>query len=148
MGTIYNKAIMFKRKYPGGVIWRLKKHCDILEGHLNPGEKVDFVFAGQKNESFIDIFHTCVVVLTNERILIGTKRVLWGYFLTSITPDLYNDLTVYQGLLWGKIIIDTIKEEVTVTNLSKRGLTAIETSISEMMLREKKKYGPKDIKKK
>lgn len=147
MGSVYNKAIMYKRKYPGGVIWRLKKHCDIVEKHLNPDEKVEFVFAGQKNESFADIFHTCVIAITNKRIIVGTKRLLWGYFLTSITPDLYNDLTVYQGLIWGKVVIDTIKEEVTVTNLSKRGLSAIETNITEMMMREKKKYGKKEIKK-
>ena len=147
MGQVYNKAVMFKRKYPGGVIWRLKKHCEVVEQHLNPGETVEFVFAGQKNDSFVDIFHTCVIALTNKRIIIGTKRLLWGYFLTSVTPDLYNDLTVYQGLFWGKIIIDTIKEEVIVTNLTKKGLNAIETNISEMMMREKKKYGPKEAKK-
>ena len=147
MGKVYNKAILFKRKYPGGIIWRLKKHCDVIEKHLNRDEKIEFVFAGQKNDSFADIFHTCVVVLTNKRILIGTKRVLWGYFFTSITPDLYNDLTVYQGLLWGKIIIDTVKEEVTVTNLSKKSLSAIETNINEIMMREKKLYVQNDKKK-
>ena len=144
MGKVYDQALMFRRMYPGSVVWRLKKHCDIVEKHLNPGEKIDFVFAGQKNDSFIDLFHTCVVVLTNKRILIGTKRLLWGYFLTSITPDLYNDLVVYQGLVWGKIIIDTVKEEVTVTNLSKKGLDPIETNITEMMMREKRKYKTND----
>ena len=147
MGKVYNKAIMFKRKYPGSVVWRLKKHCDVIEKHLNKDEKVDFVFAGQKNESFVDLFHTCVICLTDKRIIIGTKRLLWGYFVTSITPDLYNDLTVYHGLIWGKVIIDTVKEEVTVTNLTKKGLSAIETSITEMMMREKKKYVQNEKKK-
>ncbi len=140
MGKVYDMANLFRKKHAGGVIWRLKEHCNIIDKHLNPGEEVKFVFAGQKNEKFYDLFTTCVVVLTNKRILIGQKRVFWGYFLSSITPDLYNDLFVYQGLIWGKVKIDTIKEAVTISNLPKSGLDEIETNITEMMMREKQKY--------
>lgn len=140
MGEVYLKALEFKYKYRGGIMWRLQKHCEVIEKHLNPGEEVNFVFAGQKNDKFYDIFTTCVVALTNRRILIGQKRPIWGYYLSSITPDLYNDLFVYHGLLWGTIKIDTVKEEVTITNLPKTGLDPIETNITEMMMREKKKY--------
>lgn len=140
MGKVYDMANLFRKKYSGGIVWRLKEHCDIVEKHLNPGEEVVFAFAGQKNEKFYDLFTTCAVVLTNKRILIGQKRVFWGYFLSSITPDLYNDLFVYQGLVWGKIKIDTVKEEVTISNLPKKGLDDIETNITEMMMREKQKY--------
>ena len=87
------------------------------------------------------VFSTCVVALTNKRILIGQKRVVFGYFLSSITPDLFNDLEVYQGLIWGKITIDTIKEVVAISNLSKKSLPEIETNITEYMMEEKKKYG-------
>ena len=118
MGQVYDKALEFKRKHPGGVVWNLKDHCNVVEKHLNHGEFV-----------------------TNKRILIGQKRVVWGYFLSSITPDLYNDLFVYQGLIWGKIKIDTVKEEVAISNLPKSGLDEIETSITEMMMEEKQKYG-------
>lgn len=144
MGQVYDKALEFKKKYRGGIVWNLKKHCEVVEKHINPGEKVMFAFAGQKNDKFYEIFQTCVVVLTNKRILIGQKRVCWGYFLSSITPDLYNDLLIYQGLLWGQIKIDTVKEEVTISNLPKSGLDAIETNISEMMMEEKQKYGKKE----
>lgn len=140
MGEVYNKALKFKRIHRGGVVWNLRSHCEVVEKHLNPGEEVIAAFAGQKNEKFYEIFTTCVVVLTNKRILIGQKRVAWGYFLKSITPDLYNDLLVYQGLIWGKITIDTVKEVVTISNLPKSGLDEIETSISEMMMAEKQKY--------
>ena len=140
MGEVYNKALKFKRIHRGGVVWNLRSHCEVVEKHLNPGEEVIAAFAGQKNEKFYEIFTTCVVVLTNKRILIGQKRVAWGYFLKSITPDLYNDLSVYQGLIWGKITIDTVKEVVTISNLPKSGLDEIETSISEMMMAEKQKY--------
>lgn len=144
MGEVYKKALEFKKKHHGGIVWNLKEHCNVVEKHLNPGEEVRFAFAGQKNENFYELFQTCVVVLTNKRILIGQKRVVWGYFLSSITPDLYNDLLVYQGLIWGKIKIDTIKEEVTISNLPKSGLDDIETEISEMMMEEKKKYGKEE----
>ncbi len=140
MGIVYDKALFFKYKNPGGITWNLRNHCEVVEKHLNPGEEVIFAFSGQKNDKFYDIFTSCVVVLTNKRILIGQKRVFWGYFLSSVTPDLYNDLFVYQGLFWGKIKIDTVKEEITITNLPKSGLDDIETNITEMMMAEKKKY--------
>ena len=95
MGHVYDCALNFKRKHPGGIAWRLKKHCEVVEKHLNPGEEVKFAFAGQKNSKFYELFFSSVIVLTNKRILIGQKRVVFGYFLSSITPDLYNDLLVY-----------------------------------------------------
>ena len=49
-------------------------------------------------------------------------------------------MQVYQGLLWGKITIDTVKEVVVITNLSKDSLREIETEITEFMMEEKKKY--------
>lgn len=45
------------------------------------------------------------------------------------------------GLIWGKVTIDTVKEEVVITNLAKDSLREIETEISEFMMEEKKKYG-------
>ena len=139
--NVYEMAHKFKKNHHGGIAWRIDKHCRVIEEHLNPGEKIIYVFCGQKNDKWYDIFMSCVVALTNKRILIAQDRVVWGYFLTSITPDLYNDLFVYRGLLFGKIIIDTVKEEVTITNLPKSALTEIETYISELMMNQKRKYG-------
>ena len=140
MGLIYEQAKLFKKKYPGSLVFRIKKHADVVERHLNPGEKPQFTFIGQKNESAFDWFASCVVVITDRRILIGKKRIVWGYFLNTITPDLYNDMQVYQGLLWGKVTIDTVKEEIVISNVSKKGLDEIETRISEFMMEQKKKY--------
>ena len=109
MGQVYDHITLYKKKFPGGVTWwRLKKHANVIEQHLNPGEYIKYAFAGQKNDKFYDFTSTAVIAITNKRILIGQKRVVWGYFLSSITPDLYNDMQVYQGLIWGKIIIDTV----------------------------------------
>ncbi len=141
MSTVYSLVKKYKKNYPGGITWwRLKKHSSVIEKHINPGEEVLYAFAGQKGYTNTDIFNTCVVALTNKRILIGQKRVLFGYTLYSITPEMYNDLQVYQGLFWGKITIDTVKEEVKLMFLAKKSLDEIETTISEYMLEAKKLY--------
>lgn len=142
--SVYELAMDFKKRHKGGVSWRIKKHCEIIEKHLNPGEKVIFAFAGQKNIDFYDIFETCVVALTNKRLLLAQKRVIWGYIFSSITPDLYNDLQVHQGLLFGRVTVDTVKEEVIISNLPKNGVDEIETNITEFMMREKQKYRPRE----
>ena len=141
MGVTYNKLKKYLNKYHGGVAWRVKKHCEVLDRHLNNDELELFVFAGQKNDSFTNIFDTCVVALTNKRILLAQKGLLWGYKLNSITPDLFNDLEVHEELIWGKVVIDTVKEEVTISNIAKKALPEIETEISSYMMKEKRKYG-------
>lgn len=146
MTEVYRKVKEFKRRFPQGITWhRLEKHAKIVDMHLNPGERVIYAFAGQKNDSVLDVFSTCVVALTNKRILIGQKRLLFGYFLSSITPDLFNDLQVYQGIIFGKVTIDTIKEVVVITNLDKKSLPEIETNITSFMMEEKKKYSHPDM---
>ena len=140
MGFVCEKLKEFKKNYPATIAWRLKKHADIIEKHLNPGEEVNFVFAAQKGTSSMDIFSTFAVALTNKRILLAQKRLLFGYTFLAITPDMFNDLTVKSGIIWGNIYIDTVKETVLLSNVSKRALSEIETQITEYMMEEKKKY--------
>ncbi len=140
MAKAYKLVSEFRKKYPMGLVFRVSKHCEIIDKHLNPDEEILYAFPAQKNSDFWEIFNTCVIALTNKRIMIGTKRVLWGYFFTSITPDMFNDLTVSGGLLWGNIIIDTVKEVVTLSNIPKRALPEIETTITEYMMEAKKLY--------
>ncbi len=137
---VYNKVKEFKRKYPRTVAWRLKKNSKVVQMHLNPGERVLYAFCGQKNDNPLDIITTCVIAVTNKRLVIGQKRVVFGYFYYSITPDLYNDLQVRNGLIWGDVIIDTVKEKVHLSNIDPKGLIEIETVITEFMMKEKKKY--------
>lgn len=143
MGAVYDHVYLFKEKYPRTVAWRLKKNSEVVEKHLNPGEEVLYAFAAQKNDHPLDFFSTAVVALTNRRILIGQKRAIFGYSLNAITPDLFNDMQVYQGIRWGKVTIDTAKEVVVMTNLAKKSLPEIETNITEFMMKEKQKYGKK-----
>ena len=147
MNNVYEELLKFKR-IGGTVGWRLKKHAEVVQKHLNDGENVLYAFYAQRNDSITDIISTCAVVLTNKRILIGQKRVLFGYHLISITPDMFNDLTVHTGIIWGKVYIDTIKEVVKLSNISKKAVTEIETNITEYMMREKKKYPGREVIKK
>ncbi len=112
---------------------------------MNDDEIVYYAFAGQKNNKWYDIISTHVVAITNKRILVATKRVVFGYFLYSITPDMFNDLNVYSGLIFGRIEIDTIKEVVYISNLSKACLDEVETKITEYVMEEKKKYSKNEI---
>ena len=139
--SVYEKLVEFKEKYPMTVAGRLKKHAKIVDNHLNPGEEVLYAFAAQKNESPLDIFMTYAVVLTNKRIILAQKRLIFGYFYTAITPDMFNDLTLKMGLIWGSVHIDTVKEVVKLSNIQKGALDEIETYITEYMMEEKKKYG-------
>ncbi len=140
MESVYNQVMTFKRKYPNTITHhRLKKHAKIIEMHLNPGEVVNYAFAAQKNAKTGDFFETCVVAITNERMLIGQKRVLFGYFLSAVTPELYNDMQVRSGIIWGAVTIDTVKELIELSNIDKKALPEIETRVSEFMMEGKKR---------
>lgn len=138
--NVYEELKKFKKKYPMTISWRLKKHAKIIEKHLNPEEEILYAFAAQKNDNPLDIITTYAVVITNKRILLASKRILFGYFLISITPDMFNDLSVKMGLIWGKVIIDTVKEVVILSNIQREALDEIETNITEYMMKEKQKY--------
>lgn len=138
--NIYAELIKFKKKYPMTVGWRLKKHAKVVETHLNPGEEIRYVFYAQKNDNPLDIITTNAVVLTNKRIILSSKRLVFGYFFTAITPDLFNDLQVRMGIVWGRVIIDTVKEVVILSNIDRNALNEIETNITEYMMNEKQKY--------
>ena len=141
MESVYSQVMNFKSKFPKTITHhRLRKHAQIIEQHLNPGEVVNYAFAAQKNVKAGDFFETCIVAITNERLLIGQKRVLFGYFLNSITPDMYNDMQVRAGFIWGSVTIDTVKELIELSNIDKRAMPEIETAITSYMMEAKKKY--------
>ena len=137
---VYQLVCRFKRKYPMTISFFMKRHSIVANSIIDKDEQVIYAFCGQKNDSPFQIFRTFAVVLTNKRLLLAQKRLIFGYLFLAITPDMFNDLTVNSGLLWGKIDIDTIKETVVLTNIQKSALPEIETAITEYMMREKKKY--------
>lgn len=138
--SVYQQAKLFKKRYPLTIAWRMKAHSKVIEKHLNPGEQVLYVFACQKNDNPLDLITSYVCALTNRRLILAQKRLFFGYFFTSITPDLFNDLKVNMRIIWGRIYIDTAKEVVALSNIQKDALSEIETNITEYMMEEKKKY--------
>ena len=138
--NIYKKVIAFKERYPLTMAFRLKAHSKIIEKYINDDEELLYVFTGQKNNRSIGLPNTFVAALTDKRLLFARKRVLFGSFFYAITPDMFNDLKVESGLVWGKIIIDTVKELVTISNIDINALNEIETNVTQYMMEEKKKY--------
>ncbi len=145
MFSTYELVKQFKKKYPFSVTWkRLKKHCELLDKYLHPNEKVIFAFAGQNDNIPSSFFNTAVLALTNERIIIAQDRLIVGYDVTFVTPDLYNDLKIDGGLIWGTIIIDTVKETIYFSKLSKASLAEIQKTLTAYMIEAKKKYPKKE----
>jgi len=132
--VVYEKVKEFKKKYPMTVAWRLKAHSKLVEKHLKPEEEVLYAFAAQKNNNPLDIITTYVVVITDKRIILGQKRVIFGYFFTTITPEMLNDLTIRMGIIWGKVCIDTIKEVVYLSNIQREALSEIENEIVQNIM--------------
>ncbi len=147
MSKTYQLAKEFKERHPSTVAWRLKANSKIIDKHLNPGEEVLYAFAGQKNNNPLNILGTGVIALTNKRILIGRNRVVFGYFFDSITPDMFNDLKIKSGVIWGKVLIDTMKEFIVISNVAKSALAEIETKVSTFIMAEKCKYTNSGVKK-
>ena len=124
----------FKDKYGLTVGWRLEKNSRIILEHLHDDEEIRYAFYAQKNASSFNILGTAVIAVTNKRLIIGRDRVVIGYFFDSITPDMFNDLKVRSGIIWGKIIIDTVKELVILSNISKNALIEIEEEVTSAMM--------------
>lgn len=137
---IYQNCLEFLNKYPFTICFRPKKHSKVLQMHINDDEKVYYCFAGQKTLSRFSLASSCVVVLTSKRILFAKKRIFPGYFYTSITPDMLNDFNINRGILWGYICIDTIKEEIHITNIDPKALKEIEDYLSKYMIEQKRKF--------
>jgi hypothetical protein len=136
---IYKEASEYLKRYPMTLAWRIRQHSKVISKHLNKDEDVYYVFPAQKNPDSLNIFSTCLIALTNKRILLAQKRVLWGYNMTSITPDMFNDFELSKGLIFGKLDIDTVKEVIRLSNIDSKALVEIETNLSEYILEIKPK---------
>lgn len=140
MKTCYDFANSFMKKYPLTMAWRIKAHSKVIDNLIAPDEEILYVVPGQYNETAVELFNTYLLVFTNKRIILAKKRILFGYFFKSITPDMYNDLTVNKALFWGRIIIDTVKEVITITNIDAKALPEIDNNINEIITKQKKDF--------
>lgn len=145
MSQTYKLVKQFKNNYPSTITWfRLKAHSKLVDKYLHPNEKVLYAFPGQNDNVKTSWFNTAILALTNERIIIAQNKLIVGYKLTSVTPDLYNDITINCGLIWGIVKIDTVKEVIYFSNLSKKSLSEIQYKISSYMIEAKKAYYKKE----
>jgi len=128
----------FKNKYPYTFAFRLKRHADVIQNVIDKDEKVLYTFCGQKNDSHSMLFDSCVVALTNKRIIVGQKRI-FGYYVITINTKLFNDLSINSRIIWGRIEIDTVKENLFISNIDKRAMDEIETMIHKIVLSNNKR---------
>ena len=133
----YEVLKQFEKKYPQSLTWwRLSKHAELLDSNLHPNEEVIFAFAGQWCESD-GWLNTGVMALTTERIIIAQNRLILGFRVISIAPKFFNDVKVKAGAIWGTVTIDTAKEKVYFTKVSRKALFEIKNTISKYMLEYK-----------
>lgn len=138
---IYEEARAFRRKFPLTIAFRLKANSAVVQKHLDAGETPLYTFVGQKRKDRMGRNQTAVVTITDKRILIGRSKLFhFGYILNVITPDMFNDLRVECGPIFGSVILDTIKEKVIITYLDRRSLDDIENHVSGTMTNLKKQY--------
>ena len=129
----------FRSKYPMTIGWRLEKNSKIILKHLYDDEEILYAFYAQKNDNPLNILGTGVIALTNKRLVIGRDRVVFGYFFDSITPDMFSDLKVKSGVIFGKVEIDMLHEFIVLSNIDKRALPEIEKKISSFMQEAKER---------
>ena len=142
---IYKKVMNFKKKYPLTIAFRLKKHAKVVEDVIDKDEKVLYAFCGQRNDSTHLLFDSCVVALTTKRIIIGEKRALFGYYLLTVSTELFNDLKINSGIIFGKVEIDTVKENVFISNIDKSAMDEIETCVNDIVLKNRKHAKKKQL---
>lgn len=129
----------FRSKYPMTIGWRFEKNSKIILKHLYDDEEILYAFYAQKNDNPFNILGTGVIALTNKRLVIGRDRVVIGYFFDSITPDMFSDLKVKSGVIFGKVEIDMLHEFIVLSNIDKRALPEIEKKISSFMQEAKER---------
>ena len=129
----------FRSKYPMTIGWRFEQNSKIVLKHLYDDEEILYAFYAQKNDNPFNILGTGVIVLTNKRLVIGRDRVVVGYFFDSITPDMFSDLKVKSGVIFGKVEIDMLHEFIILSNIDKRALPEIEKKVSSFMHDVKRK---------
>ena len=139
---VYKCVKRFKNKYPMTIVFRLKKHARVVENILDKDERILYAFCGQRNEGNTVLFDSCVVALTNKRIIIGEKRI-FGYYVLTVSPEMFNDLKINSRLFFGQVEIDTVKERIFISNIDKKALDEIETNVHEIMLDNKRRLKQK-----
>lgn len=90
-----------------------KKHFKVLESNLRKDEEVYMTFIGFKDMKGMNHDSTCAYAITNERMILGQKKVIGENFV-AVVLDNINDISLNKKLAYGIITFDTIKETFNV----------------------------------
>ena len=126
------------------VLKEAKSQRDIMEDANEKRKIQNYKFNENLDEELSKTRKVYESLVKEEKELLNIMNTLTNVSSVDLAKDMFNDLTVYSGLIWGKVQIDTIKEVVFISNLSKKSLDEIETSVTEYMMKEKKKYARRE----
>ena len=140
--SIYELVCRFKKKYPMTVAWRLEAHSKLAEDVLDNDEELRYVFTAQKNMSRQDVMSTNVILITTKRTYFVHDRIIPGNFVTTIKNSMINDINAKNGLIWGSLIIDSVKEEIVLSNIDRNSIPGILEAFNDVLDKEikTKKY--------
>ena len=112
MKKVYEKVKEFKEKYPGTIAFRLREHSDVAEDNLIDGEEVQYAFCGTDAAK-----KSRVVALTDRRVIVARKELIYGSYCWSINRDQICSVSVSNGLLWSRVSIKTLTETFAYIDL-------------------------------
>ena len=85
--TVLGCVLEFKKRYPITVMWRIKKHCQVIEKHLNCSEKVLYAFAAQKNNNPLDVITSYVKNIIIPTVILAGEKDIVSYEHTKLIAD-------------------------------------------------------------
>ena len=126
MNNVYEKVLEYKNKFPGTVAWRLKKHCEVIEGYINPDEVLDTYIQSKVLSRLLDStvqeanpIHSEAL---NDKVNLGIQADL----NSENPPKELTDLPSYQNYKRYQTMLDVIRKEVVNNNAKYSELTSNE----------------------
>lgn len=102
---IYEKVMEFKNKFSGVPATRLERHAEVAMKSLAEGENVLHVYCGLD-----EFYRTQIVVVTDRRVIVARKKLLFGSRISSIDRDKVCNIHNRRSLLWNDIFFNTLTE--------------------------------------
>lgn len=112
MGRVYEKLMLFKNRYPHTLTSRLYAHATVAENSLADKEEVLYASCG-----FDELFRTIIFVVTDKRVLVARKKLVYGYYCTSIDKEKICQINTSKGMFLTNVSIRTLTETFGSVNL-------------------------------
>lgn len=109
------------------------KHFQLVVDMLQPDEDVKMCFLGIHNyKSPTTHDNTFAYAITNKRIIMAQKK-MFGQVTQTVQLDYVNDITTKSGLMFGIVMIDTMKETIKVA-VDKDAAMNISSKVHDLLL--------------